>query len=171
MNEVNFVELSPKDTEKAAELEELARVIWTEHYTPIIGVEQVEYMLSKFQSAEGILNDICSNSYSYFVAYDGREPVGYFAIKPEQDKKVLLLSKLYLEKGHRGQGISRIMLEKIQHIAREEGRSHIILFVNKHNSSVKVYKKLGFEIVEQLVTDIGNGYVMDDYKMLLAVQN
>jgi hypothetical protein len=30
-----------------------------------------------------------------------------------------------------------------------------------------IYKKLGFGIVEGIVTDIGNGFVMDDYKMRL----
>ena len=32
----------------------LARQIWTEHYTPIIGAAQVEYMLGRFQSQSAI---------------------------------------------------------------------------------------------------------------------
>ena len=31
-------------------VEELANQIWTQHYTPIIGIDQVRYMLKKFQS-------------------------------------------------------------------------------------------------------------------------
>jgi hypothetical protein len=27
------------------------------------------------------------------------------------------------------------------------------------------YQKIGFEIIEELVIDIGNGFIMDDYKM------
>ena len=37
------------------------------------------------------------------------------------------------------------------------------LTCNKHNThSLDVYKKWGFEKVDEDVTDIGNGYVMDD---------
>ncbi len=33
-------------------VESLANEIWTEHYTPIIGKDQVKYMLDKFQSKD-----------------------------------------------------------------------------------------------------------------------
>ena len=39
----------------AGKISALAGEIWREHYTPIIGAEQVEYMLAKFQTAERIL--------------------------------------------------------------------------------------------------------------------
>ncbi len=169
MSGISMVELNQNDIERAAELEKLARVIWTEHYTPIIGSEQVDYMLSKLQNADSILRDICFNGYRYFMVYDGLEPVGYFAVKPESDRKALLLSKLYLHKDSRGRGISKLILEKTRILAREGGMDHIVLFVNKHNSSVNIYKKLGFRIIEDLVTDIGDGYVMDDYKMRIDV--
>ncbi|NCB47474.1 GNAT family N-acetyltransferase, partial [bacterium] len=40
----NFVKATFDD---AAELAGLAETIWREHYTPIIGAEQVEYMLER----------------------------------------------------------------------------------------------------------------------------
>ena len=169
MSKISLVELSHNDREKAMELEKLAKVIWMEHYTPIIGAEQVDYMLSKLQNTDSILRDIGFNSYRYFMVYDDLKPVGYFAVRPESVRKELLLSKLYLHKDCRGRGISRLILEKVRSIAIEGGQDHIMLFVNKHNSSVNIYKKLGFRIVEELVTDIGDGYVMDDYKMRLDV--
>ncbi len=83
MSKISLVELSHNDREKAMELEKLAKVIWMEHYTPIIGVEQVNYMLSRFQSADSILNDISTNGYRYFLVYDDLKPVGYFAVRPK----------------------------------------------------------------------------------------
>ncbi len=168
MDGIRLVELLAGDGKKADELASLAREIWLEHYTPIIGADQVEYMLSKYQSGSSILNDICSNGYRYFMAYDGLKPVGYFAVRQENDKKALFLSKLYVEKNNRGRGISRLMQGRMLMIAREAHLDHIWLTVNKHNdNSINIYKKLGFRIVEELVTDIGSGYVMDDYKMRL----
>ena len=67
-------------------------------------------------------------------------------------------------------GIARRMLEKISNIAGECGLDYIWLTVNKHNdTSIRIYKRLGFRIVEELVTDIGSGFVMDDYKMRLDI--
>ena len=37
---------------------EMAKEIWTEHYTPIIGKDQVDYMLDKFQSNDAISGQI-----------------------------------------------------------------------------------------------------------------
>ena len=40
------------------------------------------------------------------------------------------------------------------------------LTVNKYNEhAIDVYKHYGFKIVDSVVTDIGNGFVMDDYIM------
>ena len=40
----------------------------------------------------------------------------------------------------------------------------IWLTVNKRNDdSIAIYKKFGMEIIRSEVTDIGSGYVMDDY--------
>lgn len=171
MGEVILLELQPGERDRADELAELAKSIWTEHYTPIIGLAQVNYMLDKFQSAGRILADIGENGYRYFIAYDGEKQVGYCGIKPDYESGGLLLSKLYVEKNSRGRGIARRMLEKAVAIARENRLGHIWLTVNKHNvNSIEIYKKLGFAIVEELVTDIGEGFVMDDYKMWMDIE-
>jgi RimJ/RimL family protein N-acetyltransferase len=42
----------------------------------------------------------------------------------------------------------------------------LILSVNKRNTkAITAYKRNGFAIVESVVTDIGGGFVMDDYVM------
>ena len=57
-----------KTREDAASIAGLARTIWTEHYTPIIGSSQVEYMLENIQSAEKIAEAMESGS-EYYMAY------------------------------------------------------------------------------------------------------
>ena len=44
--------------EDAILLNKLAREIWEEYYTAIIGAEQVEYMLTNLQSTEKIYQDM-----------------------------------------------------------------------------------------------------------------
>lgn len=44
------------------------------------------------------------------------------------------------------------------------GLDKIYLTVNKHNThAVEVYRHFGFYQIDAVVTDIGGGYVMDDY--------
>ena len=40
------------------EIADLAAVIWEEHFTPIIGEEQVAYMVEKFQSFPALSQQI-----------------------------------------------------------------------------------------------------------------
>jgi RimJ/RimL family protein N-acetyltransferase len=146
-------------------VEALAHSIWREYFVPIIGSPQVEYMLEKFQSRQALLNQIEKDGFIYYLLEDKNGNwVGYFAVIPQQGK--LFLSKLYITAENRRKGYGRCALEFIETLARDSGFSKITLSVNKNNTdSINAYKKLGFVITDSLVTDIGNGFVMDDYKM------
>ena len=74
----------------------LADEIWHQHYIPIIGEAQVDYMVEKFQSFSAIRNQISHDGYEYFQIFAGDTPVGYIGIQTESD--FLFLSKLYIKK-------------------------------------------------------------------------
>jgi len=98
----------------------LADEIWREHYAPIIGMEQIEYILKKFQSAEQIREDIKRNDYVYYTAeyIKHRELIGYCAAQPKED--YMLLSKIYVGKDYRGRGIARSFLDEVTALCRYE---------------------------------------------------
>ncbi|MBO7394785.1 MAG: GNAT family N-acetyltransferase [Ruminococcus sp.] len=142
---------------------ELADEIWHECFVDIISEGQIDYMVEKFQSLDAMICQIEEQSYSYFAVYDGDDLCGYIAVKPEQDDR-FFLSKLYLRADKRGQGIVSAMLARVFDEARRAGKSSVYLTVNKHNDrAIAVYKRTGFVITDEVVTDIGNGYVMDDF--------
>jgi ribosomal protein S18 acetylase RimI-like enzyme len=154
--------------EDAASIAGLARVVWTEHYTPIIGASQVDYMLKNVQSADKISEKMESGE-DYYMAYLYGRLIGYMAIKPEEDR--MFLSKLYIEKDFRGRGIADQFIRLLLDEARKARKDRIALTVNKNNlNSISVYKKMGFDIEGELVTDIGGGYVMDDYVMIKKIR-
>lgn len=144
-------------------MEALAFPIWREHYTPIIGAEQVEYMLQQRQTAKAVEEQVRQGDLYYLIQTPDQEKIGYLSVIFLPDE--LFLSKLYLLKNHRGKGVAREALEFIKGLAQEKGLKRIILIVHKRNPSVKVYEALGFRILEPVVTDIGGGFVMDDYRM------
>ncbi len=145
----------------------LADTIWKEHYTPIIGAAQVDYMLERFQSAGAIAGQVKGGMH-YFLIREGSLPVGYLAF--EIRGRELFLSKIYLLRSHRGLGLGRDAMAFISGKAREMGCTQIALTVNRHNHhSIEAYTKMGFRNAGPVVTDIGGGFVMDDYRMVKAV--
>ncbi|MCL2083259.1 MAG: GNAT family N-acetyltransferase [Oscillospiraceae bacterium] len=151
----------------AADIAVLAGEIWREHYTPIIGSEQVEYMLAKFQAAEKICADIQKQGHTYLIAQntDTGELIGYGSIVLKDD--FLLLSKLYVHNNFRCKGVARSLLNEVISLCKTSyGFDKIRLTVNKQNiDAIAVYEKMGFETVDSVKTDIGGGFFMDDYVM------
>lgn len=144
-------------------IECLACEIWNEHFTPIIGKAQVDYMLEEFQSKKAITDQI-ENGLLYFLINKNNDPIGYIGVIPED--KQLFLSKLYITLAERGKGHGRKTIEFLEQLAIKKNLSKISLTVNRNNSAtITTYKKLGFENRGSTVRDIGNDFVMDDYKM------
>ena len=151
---------SPEDLQR---VQELAEEIWREHYTPIIGREQVEYMLSRFQSASAVAEQI-GEGYVYYLMLARGEPAGYLAYVRDPDGVSLQLSKIYVRQEQRGSGLGRAGLELVQDHCLQLGLDRIRLTVNKNNSdSIAWYRRMGFEYAGAQVADIGGGFVMDDY--------
>lgn len=141
----------------------LANEIWNEHFTPIIGKAQVDYMLEKFQSRKAISEQI-ENGFLYYLVRINKNSIGYIGIYPKQDE--LFLSKIYIRSSKRGKGYGRKAIQFLEKLAQEKGLRKITLTVNKNNTdTIKTYEKLGFKNVGSVVQDIGNGFIMDDYGM------
>ena len=153
--------------EQIAAVAALARETWTQHYVPIIGAAQVEYMLAKFQSAEAIARQIAAEGYEYDLA----PGAGYLALVPDPAEKRLLLSKIYVKATRRGTGLGRTLAAFAEKRCGECGGNELWLTVNRNNlGSIAFYERLGFRKTQRLVTDIGGGFVMDDWRMAKDVE-
>lgn len=146
----------------------LANEIWKEYFTPIIGKDQVKYMLNKFQSPQRIYEDITVDGYTYYIVYYSKKLIGYFAVRDDKDSKGVHISKFYLKKNFRGSGIGSLMMNEVREYAKEKGKKSVWLNVYKDNvDTINAYKKMGFVITDKMKTDIGEGFIMDDIKMEL----
>ena len=158
---INISEI--KSDSELRETAELAEKIWHECFVGIISEAQIDYMVEKFQSYEAMKNQLDQQDYCYFAVREDDDLCGYIGVKPEKDDR-FFLSKLYLRSDKRGRGIASLMMERVFAEARACGKKSVYLTVNKHNDhAVAVYKKIGYEIIDEVVTDIGCGFVMDDY--------
>jgi RimJ/RimL family protein N-acetyltransferase len=160
---IEFKPIHLKD--EISELAKMAKEIWEEHYIPIIGKDQVKYMVKKFQSESAIQNQLNEN-YIYFSVLLNNQPFGYLCYKIDTDENILFLSKIYVKRSFRGFGYGKHMFQFVIRKAAELNCQYINLTVNKYNTnSIDVYKKLGFIQKRALIIDIGNGFVMDDFEM------
>ena len=74
--------------------------------------------------------------------------------------------KIYLLNKFRRQKIGKESLAWVEENAKALLKKKIRLTVNKDNvNSIKAYESAGFVNYGEAVTDIGDGFVMDDYLM------
>lgn len=156
------------EKEQIKQLAEIADGIWHECFRHILSAEQIDYMIDKFQSEYAVENQMQNDGYEYyFLVIDG-ETAGYTGIRHENDR--LFLSKLYLKKEYRSRGYSHILFDFMTELCKKHSLKSIYLTVNKYNkNSIAVYEKKGFKNIRSQITDIGNGFVMDDYVFELEI--
>ncbi|HEY9017144.1 GNAT family N-acetyltransferase [Thiomicrospira sp.] len=157
--------LSIQSHQQIQQVADLAKPIWQQHFTPIIGEQQVAYMLEKFQSAKAIQQQIHDGT-SYFAAQMNQNLVGYMALVPDPQQAKVMLSKLYVSKDYRTKGIGKSLLNQAECFTQQLGLSGLWLTVNRHNSqTIDWYQRQGFVIVDEQKKAIGDGFVMDDFIM------
>ncbi len=157
---MEFIRINGKDEEAIRDLSAMATEIVREHYDPILGKEQNDYMLEKFQSPDALKKQTASG-YVYYTARVSGKNVGFFAFYPRGD--AMYLSKLYIYKSERGKGYSKQMIAFVSDAALKSGLPRIELNVNRTTPSTAIYEALGFVRLRSEKTDIGSGYFMDDY--------
>ncbi|MEY2408954.1 MAG: diamine N-acetyltransferase [Verrucomicrobiota bacterium] len=150
-------------------LQHLAHRIWHEYYPGIISRAQIDYMLARMYAPETIARELSNGVRWEIVRWSG-ESVGFLSFEFIDAPPHLKLHKLYLLPALHGQGIGRDMLEHVKTQCSNRGASEIWLQVNQHNTrALRAYQRAGFQIRNQVVTDIGHGFVMDDFIMTLGV--
>ena len=158
-----------RTTNDLRQVARLAVPIWHEAFADIISQAQIDYMIERFQSFEAITDQVNNQGYRYFLCLLDDREVGYCGVQPQADG-TLYLSKMYLLSEARRHGLFTEMTDHLRELCRKEGLSSIWLTVNRHNDhAIAAYMKNGFTIIREQVTDIGQGFVMDDYVFSLDV--
>lgn len=169
--EVAFIPV--ESDEDRAQLAALANEIWHEYWPALIGASQTDYMVEQFQSLDAIERDMREHAYEYWFvrAGDDRRIVGYTGGRVEPETSRYFISKVYLLAEERGHGFASKTIDFYEKLCRTRGLHAMYLTVNKHNDlGVRAYRGKGFETIDAVETDIGEGYVMDDFIMEKRVE-
>jgi RimJ/RimL family protein N-acetyltransferase len=152
--------VSETEIEKIADL---AKIIWQKHYPPIIGQEQVDYMLKNMYNTKSLLNQINEKGQQFYFIIFENETIGFISVTNEKDG-CWMLNKFYVLDKVAGKGIGTEIMEELKKIIQPK---KIRLTVNRNNfKSINFYFKNGFRIDAVAQFDIGEGYIMDDFIMV-----
>lgn len=173
--------------EQIAELAKVADEIWHGYWPAIIGEAQTDYMIEQFQSIASITRDIHEHDYRYWILKDEADEIAGFTggatekmtDDAEHDASIhhsdvvddrwpnrFFISKIYLYDHERGKHYASRVIEFYEQLCRDEGLPAMYLTVNRFNElGIRAYKGRGFSTVDEVATDIGQGFVMDDYIM------
>lgn len=163
------LEIRPASVAELETVRHLAERIWPECYGAMLPAGQVRYMLD-WMYAPHRLRSEWDRGVRYRLALLKDRPVGYLAWEQESGVDSAFLNKLYLVPELHGRGLGREMITSVCHEASAEGARSLELRVNRQNlRAIRAYERAGFITVQTLVTDIGGGFVMDDFLMRLGL--
>lgn len=147
-------------------IHKLAHEAWPLAFKDILSAEQITYMLEMMYSSASLEQQF-QNGHEYFLAKYGNDYAGYSSCeKHYHDSQTTKIHKLYTSPSFQRLGIGRTLIEHIAEMAKENNDEKLSLNVNKKNTAIAFYEKIGFTIILEETIAIGNGFFMDDYVML-----
>jgi ribosomal protein S18 acetylase RimI-like enzyme len=144
----------------------IANEVWPKTYGSILSQSQFDYMMEMMYSVASLQIQANEKQHHFILAKEKEIAVGFAAYEFDCNETIKTkIHKIYILSTQQGKGIGKILLDYIAKEAKRQNNTAVFLNVNKYNPAQYFYKKLGFDIVEEIVIDIGQGYVMDDYIM------
>jgi GNAT superfamily N-acetyltransferase len=145
----------------------LARRVWYAHYPGIITEAQIEYMLEQRYRPDVVRAELGRDDVWWELATLRGEPVGFSACLLTDEPGEMKLDKLYVDAQRHRAGIGTRLLQSVRARARSHACSRLVLAVNKRNAAaIAAYVHWGVHVERAMTTDIGAGFVMDDYLMV-----
>jgi D-tyrosyl-tRNA(Tyr) deacylase len=146
--------------------------IWSVCYRDVISKQQMDYMISYMYSPETIRKETADGRPMFLVKTDENN-IGLLSYELDPDPEgVIYLHKIYLLPTLWGRGLGSTILSRAINHAKNAGATAVELNVNKKNTrAIRSYERNGFVTKSEIVKDIGNGFIMDDFLMRKEINN
>jgi ribosomal protein S18 acetylase RimI-like enzyme len=156
--------LLPASEKDISTIQALAHEIWNDHYPAIIGQEQVDYMLNSMYAAESMLKQM-ETGQQFFLLLQDETPIGFASVENKAQGQYFL-NKCYIKTDRQRTGAGSYVINAV--LAHYADCRELRLQVNRQNyKAINFYFKMGFVIEQVADFDIGDGYFMNDFIMLL----
>jgi len=147
-------------------IQKITNITWPITYGEILSQSQLDYMLGLFYSNEALATQIENKEQLFYLILDSESTIGFIGIEHNyKGEAITKIHKIYLLPETQGKGYGKKVFDFIEKLALENNSKQLSLNVNRFNTALDFYKKIGFEIKETVDIEIGNGYLMEDYVM------
>lgn len=161
--------IRPASTTDIPAIRHIAHHTWPVAYGQLLSKEQLDYMLDMMYSAQSLEEQMGKGHQFYLAELDGK-PHGFASVSDEGDHRYKL-NKLYVLPHTQKTGAGKALLQQAIDFAKKNNARQLFLQVKKDNPSKGFYDKQGFTVIGEVVLEIGNGYVMDDYYMAIELSH
>jgi len=170
-------------------IRQIAHATWPDTFKDILTGAQIDYMLRMMYSRQAIEEQVAKGHVFHLLVEAQRgnqnanpnpdylkavttrfKPVAYVSHEHDYLPSTTKIHKLYALPSVQGKGYGKALINKVAIIARNAGQEKLRLDVNYQNKAVGFYEYLGFEKVGRFDTDIGNGFLMEDWQMEMPLQ-
>ena len=153
----------PSDT---ATIRDIAYRTWPDTYGNIVPAAQLEYMLELFYSDEALTAQMEEKRHQFILVKESDVVLGFASYEHNYlGQNTTRLHKIYLLPESQGKGAGKLLIDAVVKVATDNQSDVVSLNVNRFNTAVTFYQKMGFEIVGEEDVALDHGYLMEDYKM------
>ncbi len=96
-----MITLTPATPNDIPLIYQLAVKIWNHHYVPIVGQEQVDYMLAKIYSTEDLTHQMTEKKHQFYLIEINEEVMGFLSVSGGED---MFIHKFYIDQDVQGKG-------------------------------------------------------------------
>ncbi|HET9664278.1 MAG TPA: GNAT family N-acetyltransferase [Burkholderiales bacterium] len=165
-NAAERITISPVEPDDVGTISQLAGDIWRRHYPGIITSAQIEYMLRQRYEPLSIAAELTRPGLWWDKLSAGLAILGFASYFLTGEHGEMKLDKLYIRHDYQRRGHGGRLIARVCEQARAACCTRLVLAVNRNNvAAIGAYRKHGFTVRATQVTDIGSGFVMDDYIM------
>jgi GNAT superfamily N-acetyltransferase len=144
-------------------IHQLAHKIWWPTYKDYVSKEQINFMLAKMYAIEALEKQL-EEGHIFLILSVNEVENGFASISATEENGLFKLHKLYLHPNQQGKGTGKILISKAEELAKKLGAKAIKLNVNRGNKAYHFYKKMGYQIIEELDIPYFD-YVLEDFIM------
>ena len=90
------------------------------------------------------------------IIYIDKIPVACGGFR-EHDIDTIELKRIFVMKEHRGQGLSKLIINKLEELAKAKGYKYVLLETGiKQNEAINLYKSNGYHVIQNYEPYVGN---------------
>lgn len=147
-------------------IREIAYKTWPDTYGAILPEAQLDYMLNLFYSVEALKKNVSEKKHHFLLVKENNEALAFLSYEHwYKNELITRIHKIYILPQTQGKGIGKLLINKVETLAKEVHSKKLSLNVNRHNKAQIFYKKNGFKIIKEEDIPLDHGYFMEDYVM------